>query len=201
MLFRSSRRAWRLVRAREEPEQKFTAKDLRTGPPERNLAPPWVPRAGPGAASASLRPRWPRQSLRRSRLHLEAAALIVLIAGGRGVRGAEDEAPEQVHHVDGALGVENLAAVGDVVFRAARLQRHIVAAEQAVGNDARRGVGWQADGIADAQRDDGEVGFRIEPLLHHRSEEHTSELQSLMRNSYAVFCLKKKTKERRSISI
>src|SRR3546814_5457174 len=30
---------------------------------------------------------------------------------------------------------------------------------------------------------------------HHRgrSEEHTSELQSLMRSSYAVFCLKKKT--------
>src|SRR3546814_2858288 len=29
-----------------------------------------------------------------------------------------------------------------------------------------------------------------------RSEEHTSELQSLMRISYAVFCLKKKTKDR-----
>src|SRR3546814_3360412 len=29
--------------------------------------------------------------------------------------------------------------------------------------------------------------------LLHRSEEHTSELQSLMRISYAVFCLKKKT--------
>src|SRR3546814_2131474 len=28
--------------------------------------------------------------------------------------------------------------------------------------------------------------------LHQRSEEHTSELQSLMRISYAVFCLKKK---------
>src|SRR3546814_4665112 len=28
---------------------------------------------------------------------------------------------------------------------------------------------------------------------HDRSEEHTSELQSLMRISYAVFCLKKKT--------
>src|SRR3546814_4099340 len=27
-----------------------------------------------------------------------------------------------------------------------------------------------------------------------RSEEHTSELQSLMRNSYAVFCLKQKTR-------
>src|SRR3546814_6547965 len=30
--------------------------------------------------------------------------------------------------------------------------------------------------------------------LHGRSEEHTSELQSLMRISYAVFCLKKKTR-------
>src|SRR3546814_10391223 len=30
-------------------------------------------------------------------------------------------------------------------------------------------------------------------LMRERSEEHTSELQSLMRNSYAVFCLKKKT--------
>src|SRR3546814_7761332 len=29
----------------------------------------------------------------------------------------------------------------------------------------------------------------------HRSEEHTSELQSLMRISYAVFCLKNKTKK------
>src|SRR3546814_9428270 len=31
------------------------------------------------------------------------------------------------------------------------------------------------------------------PHATHRSEEHTSELQSLMRISYAVFCLKKKT--------
>src|SRR3546814_3807156 len=30
----------------------------------------------------------------------------------------------------------------------------------------------------------------------HRSEEHTSELQSLMRISYAVFCLKKKNKRK-----
>src|SRR3546814_2618320 len=33
-----------------------------------------------------------------------------------------------------------------------------------------------------------------------RSEEHTSELQSLMRISYAVFCLKKKTKKHSSTS-
>src|SRR3546814_4186819 len=34
--------------------------------------------------------------------------------------------------------------------------------------------------------------------LGMRSEEHTSELQSLMRISYAVFCLKKKTSRRRN---
>src|SRR3546814_4379920 len=32
------------------------------------------------------------------------------------------------------------------------------------------------------------------PFLEQRSEEHTSELQSLMRISYAVFCFKKKKK-------
>src|SRR3546814_2932681 len=32
------------------------------------------------------------------------------------------------------------------------------------------------------------------PATHRRSEEHTSELQSLMRISYAVFCLKQKNK-------
>src|SRR3546814_1147877 len=35
---------------------------------------------------------------------------------------------------------------------------------------------------------------RSHVLLWNRSEEHTSELQSLMRISYAVFCLKKKNK-------
>src|SRR3546814_9256487 len=61
-----------------------------------------------------------------------------------------------------------------------------------------------------------ELGFRHYALIHHadlraspsgrvdikdyptavtRSEEHTSELQSLMRISYAVFCLKKKKKQ------
>src|SRR3546814_2569700 len=34
--------------------------------------------------------------------------------------------------------------------------------------------------------------FVSAPLANDRSEEHTSELQSLMRISYAVFCLKKK---------
>src|SRR3546814_8079735 len=39
----------------------------------------------------------------------------------------------------------------------------------------------------DAARSDSDVVARA----MHRSEEHTSELQSLMRISYAVFCLKK----------
>src|SRR3546814_5643133 len=34
-----------------------------------------------------------------------------------------------------------------------------------------------------------------------RSEEHTSELQSLMRISYAVFCLKKKNKKKKNKSL
>src|SRR3546814_3562717 len=51
--------------------------------------------------------------------------------------------------------------------------------QQAVGEDVSAlGVGAELDLV------DGEEG---------RSEEHTSELQSLMRISYAVFCLKKKT--------
>src|SRR3546814_3419975 len=37
--------------------------------------------------------------------------------------------------------------------------------------------------------------FSIEVGCNWRSEEHTSELQSLMRISYAVFCLKKKKKQ------
>src|SRR3546814_6018622 len=42
--------------------------------------------------------------------------------------------------------------------------------------------------------DEADVGdFENAETLHPRSEEHTSELQSLMRISYAVFCLKKKT--------
>src|SRR3546814_1027327 len=45
-----------------------------------------------------------------------------------------------------------------------------------------------------------EVGRAARPVPEiPRSEEHTSELQSLMRISYAVFCLKKKNNKRNSI--
>src|SRR3546814_6841250 len=51
---------------------------------------------------------------------------------------------------------------------------------------------------------DGTLMARIEEamggLRAARSEEHTSELQSLMRISYAVFCLKKKNKQKQPYS-
>src|SRR3546814_5231370 len=56
---------------------------------------------------------------------------------------------------------------------------------QALGELAATGVGRIALG--------GKVAHRP---VEGRSEEHTSELQSLMRISYAVFCLKKKTHTR-----
>src|SRR3546814_10197513 len=39
------------------------------------------------------------------------------------------------------------------------------------------------------------LGLAVSRKVDPRSEEHTSELQSLMRISYAVFCLKKTTKK------
>src|SRR3546814_2556095 len=87
--------------------------------------------------------------------------------------------------------------------------------EEAQGNEEReievldarildRGVHHRLDAFLDAiapRLDDhaaanprflGEVGLCNDILITGRSEEHTSELQPLMRISYAVFCLKKK---------
>src|SRR3546814_3615926 len=43
--------------------------------------------------------------------------------------------------------------------------------------------------------------FRLRQEVFRRSEEHTSELQSLMRISYAVFCLKKKITNTQILSL
>src|SRR3546814_3456025 len=61
---------------------------------------------------------------------------------------------------------------------------HRVSAEQAVGLDRQRALG--------AVGDEADRGY-CDHRQRQRSEEHTSELQSLMRISYAVFCLTKKT--------
>src|SRR3546814_7769821 len=62
-----------------------------------------------------------------------------------------------------------------------------------------------------SRRDDDDAGVRrgdqrrlqvrvVGRAAAERSEEHTSELQSLMRISYAVFCLKKKTTTQKYIT-
>src|SRR3546814_5066025 len=82
----------------------------------------------------------------------------------------------QLHRVG---GVEHHRAAGVAHHReAAHVADQVVVAE------------------AGAALADHDVGVARRPGLvdHGRSEEHTSELQSLMRISYAVFCLKKKKK-------
>src|SRR3546814_2620421 len=73
-------------------------------------------------------------------------------------------------------------------------------------------LGWKAawgnleeapESKKDSEDDDGDTNRVLPPVTDGqpavanqvRSEEHTSELQSLMRISYAVFCLKKKKKQ------
>src|SRR3546814_1079119 len=66
---------------------------------------------------------------------------------------------------------------------------------QQFGQEAAFGPGWNDDGVLQALRlhQSQYLGTEIvTPVGPARSEEHTSELQSLMRNSYAVFCLKQK---------
>src|SRR3546814_10711568 len=65
-----------------------------------------------------------------------------------------------------------------------------------LGGDRRaRGDGRAVPALPGHHTDDRRL-HRRDPAL--RSEEHTSELQSLMRISYAVFCLKKKNKSKAS---
>src|SRR3546814_12858801 len=53
----------------------------------------------------------------------------------------------------------------------------------------QRGPAWSPQSLTHSPTD-----VTRPPTRHARSEEHTSALQSLMRTSYAVFCLKKKKK-------
>src|SRR3546814_10785423 len=62
--------------------------------------------------------------------------------------------------------------------------------EQVIRPGGAQGPQWDIGKALASQIDEAHTARR---LMHfHRSEEHTSELQSLMRISYAVFCLKKK---------
>src|SRR3546814_2504877 len=64
-----------------------------------------------------------------------------------------------------------------------QLQRHGAKDVAPVGREGTAAAGREA------------ADYRMAARTQQRSEEHTSELQSLMRISYAVFCLTKKTKK------
>src|SRR3546814_4734909 len=67
------------------------------------------------------------------------------------------------------------------------------AAPIARGTGAGSGSGSSSNPVAPSrQGKKAMTGYFSPEMSFARSEEHTSELQSLMRNSYAVFCLKKK---------
>src|SRR3546814_10453826 len=104
----------------------------------------------------------------------------------------EVDAAQQVHRHDVRVAEIGLEEVCDLELGAIRdARRHRV--HVALVDPPRIDV--DADGALDTEvpdrRDDDASVAR--PQIIERSEEHTSELQSLMRNSYAVFCLKKNT--------
>src|SRR3546814_3875435 len=80
-----------------------------------------------------------------------------------------------------------------VVAPVLRTLQPVLDEPEAGENQEREGEGHGGDQIQ--PRPAGEADGAADPDVGgagHRSEEHTSELQSLMRISYAVFCLKKK---------
>src|SRR3546814_5905962 len=75
-------------------------------------------------------------------------------------------------------------AVRSIVLRIAQIDR---------GSRDTAGLGEDAERLGECDSSCVAVNPRASVMI--RSEEHTSELQSLMRISYAVFCLKKKKQE------
>src|SRR3546814_5787627 len=79
--------------------------------------------------------------------------------------------------------------------------RAIGRAGKLLGDRSQRRAGRDADEPALLPRRAAGIFLRVvridldHPVQHPRSEEHTSELQSLMRISYAVFCYKKKNNQ------
>src|SRR3546814_1834214 len=91
-----------------------------------------------------------------------------------------------------------IAGCGATTKRALR-DREGQAVHDAHERDDAAGFAIEADGFANTAHrtpigaDAAATGGQPDVFVP-RSEEHTSELQSLMRKSYAVFCLKKKNK-------
>src|SRR3546814_4287862 len=84
--------------------------------------------------------------------------------------------------------LENGAEIFPAMLEAIRGAQHTITFETYIYWEGEVGQ-WFADALSERAR----AGVT-------RSEEHTSELQSLMRISYAVFCLKKKTQHYNGIT-
>src|SRR3546814_3929020 len=61
-------------------------------------------------------------------------------------------------------------------------------------------LSFPADPFGEQVKRVAKYGIFVWAGMQFRSEEHTSELQSLMRISYAVFCLKKKKRQKNNIT-
>src|SRR3546814_1885711 len=86
----------------------------------------------------------------------------------------------------------------DTLFPYTTLFRSLLSHLALLGEGRRPAAVRQEAGVTPATPTalgDQEAVARVHEI---RSEEHTSELQSLMRSSYAVFCLKKKNTEQHS---
>src|SRR3546814_2352773 len=81
------------------------------------------------------------------------------------------------------------------LFRSERVLTQALTTSGALEPGLAENVLTEAERAIQAQEANGDATVLVVPpvLRPSRSEEHTSELQSLMRISYAVFCLKKKT--------
>src|SRR3546814_4422302 len=106
--------------------------------------------------------------------------------------------PPRSTRTDTLFPYTTLFRSADNGFATAQLAATIVGllAQQRAGADIELAVAQMAAlGLQHRQASPGKRGNRgqLTGRDTERSEEHTSELQSLMRISYAVFCLKKKT--------
>src|SRR3546814_6301949 len=88
---------------------------------------------------------------------------------------------------------------GDAIAEMLREMRDYPAARGATAVEVNRIREGNIRGLPNRFETRGQIANGIEQIVRFgrpRSEEHTSELQSLMRSSYAVFCLKKKIQQK-----
>src|SRR3546814_6337139 len=112
------------------------------------------------------------------------------------IKNFDQEQLDQIYARLSAGPIPDGAFDGDLVFPKGSSGDHRLS--EIVGSIGGMAVEWKTLKLEDLGRAlwKGKVFYRDQRLLRNRierSEEHTSELPSLMRLSYAVFCLKKKT--------